>query len=251
MADQLAEVRATLRHSGGKGDHLEIDIGDVLAHYLPRSLALSRGEVIDTHGTRSRQCDLVIVNDEHPFTFRDGGPGLFLIEGVAGVAEVKANLTTQHLALAIANVKAFRSLQPRWPPHSEFFGARPDLQRYLQSPPYFLFAFESQLSFDLIEERLRAAQGQGRRNESLDAVFVLSSGWMIDFTGGDGALALGDGSGERLKGYWWGDEHVLLHLLSWLSLSLLRPRLSVPILSSYILADWPSTPGDDNGLSSS
>lgn len=98
MRAKLAEIRATLRHAGGKGQQVEEEIRSFLREYLPRRLEVGHGEIIDTSGARSSETDVIIVTDDHPFTFARDLPGLFFVEGVCGVGEVKAVLGPDELA---------------------------------------------------------------------------------------------------------------------------------------------------------
>jgi hypothetical protein len=93
MRAKLAEVRASLSHAGSKGSQVEEIWRAFLREYLPRRLDVGYGEIIDSHDNRSSQTDIVIVNEDHPFTFTRDQPGLFFIEGVSAVGEVKTRLT--------------------------------------------------------------------------------------------------------------------------------------------------------------
>lgn len=151
---QLDAVRAQLHHSGNKGASAEAAFREALARFLPRRLQLGTGEVIDTHGRRSPQCDVIIATDHHPNWFTRDDPALFLIEAVAGVGEVKSVLTSAHLASAIANTRSFRELQPDWGGHTEIVSSGSDADRFYRSPPFFLFAYESQVTLETITEHL-------------------------------------------------------------------------------------------------
>jgi hypothetical protein len=237
----LEETRAQLHHSSNKGSLAESSFRQALARFLPRTLGLGHGEIIDTRGGRSAQCDLVIATDRHPNWFSESEAALFLIEAVAGAAEIKAQLTSDHLVTAIENCRRFRSLKPNWGQagNTEVVGADEDIERFYRSPPYFLFAYESQLSIDTIGERVSAANEheRGRAGEGIDGVFVLDRGYVLNFGYGKGAFVAQADDGERLLGYYHDDKEPLLMLFRWLSLSLAIPISQLPVLSQYILGD--------------
>src|SRR5438034_11850042 len=91
---KLAEARASFAHGGDRGHDLERAVRCVVRDFLPRRLDVGQGEVIDSLGSRSGQTDLVIANEDHPFTFASDSPGIFFVEGVAAAGEIKTVLTT-------------------------------------------------------------------------------------------------------------------------------------------------------------
>jgi hypothetical protein len=242
---QLEKARATLHHGGNKGTFAENAFRDALGRYLPRRLSLGHGEVIDSHGARSAQCDLVVATDQHPNWFVPNEPALFLVEGVAAAAEVKANLTSAELAKTIANTKRFRALRSNWGKRAEVLAAAEDIERFYRNPPYFLFAYESQLAIETIADRVEeAADVAGRRHgESLDAVFILDRGYVLNVGSGRSAFVLGNADGHRLTGYFHDDKDAMLTLMQWLPLVLASPLSQLPILSQYLLGDPPTRHG--------
>jgi len=107
MRADLAAIRARFEQSGNKGSSVEEVMRSFLRDYLPRRLEVGHGEVIDTFGQRSRQTDVVLATEDHPYTFKPESPGLFFVEGVAAAAEVKSVLTSGELDGALQNALAF------------------------------------------------------------------------------------------------------------------------------------------------
>jgi hypothetical protein len=66
MKAKLDEIRATFAQSGDKGSSVEDSFREFLRQYLPRRLEIGQGEIIDSRGERSKQTDIVIVNEDHP-----------------------------------------------------------------------------------------------------------------------------------------------------------------------------------------
>jgi hypothetical protein len=185
MMEKLEEIRATFHHKGIKGGEVEACVREFLQRYLPRRFQVGEGEIIDTAGQRSAQTDVVIADEHHPFTFTEHESGLFFVEGVTAAGEVKSVLTSTDFDRSIDNSKVFKSLSlsPRYSYSS--YACDADVRRFFTKPPWFLLAFESQLSLTTINQKLRKrATVENEVNQMVDAVFVLGQGWVINF--GDG-----------------------------------------------------------------
>jgi len=115
MSAQLSEIRAKFTQSGDKGTSIEDVFRTFLRQYLPRRLAIGHGEIIDRNSSRSGQTDVVVVNDDHPFTFTPDKPGIFFIEGVSAVGEVKTVLNSTHLNSIIAAPGGHFKFPHLWP----------------------------------------------------------------------------------------------------------------------------------------
>jgi hypothetical protein len=92
---KLVAARARLQHHGNRGDAAEVAVRDLLSDHL--SIDVGQGEIIDTNGTRSRQIDVIVATDDHPFRVPASIPGLYIVEGVYAAGEIKTVLTTTEL----------------------------------------------------------------------------------------------------------------------------------------------------------
>jgi hypothetical protein len=238
MKAKLAEARAKFQHRGLKGDAVEDAVRDFLRSFMPRRLAVGTGEIIDRNGGRSAQTDIVITNEDHPFTFTSDDPGLFFIEGVSGVGEVKAVLTTAHLESTIESSRRFKKLIAEPGMNSTVSASPVELERFYRTPPYFLLALESQLTLDTVLKTLvsKGHYGDPATPRQLDAVFILSQGGLIDCGLGDGSFGLADANGARLKGWaMTSADNVLFNLLAWLTIAMPRELRYEPILAKYMV----------------
>lgn len=239
MKEKLKEARATFTHSGDKGTSVEDSFRRFLREYLPRRLEVGHGEIVDPNGRRSKQTDVVIVSEEHPFTFTPDLPGLFFIDGVCAAAEVKTNLTsTELLEKALENSCQFKQLEIK-PGKGTMVHSNPsDLDRFYKCPPWFLVAFESRLTLSSIQDRIVefVKHNTVETNRLVDAVFVLGSGWIINFGDGKGSYQFRTPQGESVEGWAWkNSDSVLFDLLGWLSIVMPRMIRFEPILPKYIL----------------
>jgi hypothetical protein len=239
LGAKLDEIRATLAHSGDKGALVEEVFRGFLQKYLPRRLAVGHGGIVDLKGQRSRQTDVVIVSEDHPFTFTPDLPGLFFIEGVCGAGEVKTTLTASELDKALESSAQFKRLEMR-PGQGTMASSNPsDLERFYKCPPWFLLAFESQVTLAAIAERTTQfiAHREIEPTRLLDAVFVLHRGSVINFGDGQGSFQLRTANGQSVAG--WVDKEsdcVLFDLLAWLSSVMPRMIRLDPILPHYLVS---------------
>jgi Domain of unknown function (DUF6602) len=239
MKEKLSHARARFTHPGDKGTKAEEAFREFLRQYLPRRLAVGQGEIIDVVGHRSKQTDVVIANEDHPFTFTEDSPGLFFIEGVVGAGDVKATLTRDHLEQSIRNSRTFKALEVSRSKGATAMGTRSDLERYYRCPPWFLFAYESQLGLSTICERLikESQHSSGTATNLVDAVFVLGKGWVINFGDGQESFQFEDPTGKSVAGWAWqqGDS-ALFELMAWLSIVMPRVIRYESILAQYLLS---------------
>jgi len=236
---RLLRARALLHHSGNKGSYVEDVFRGALRSYLPRSLGVGHGEIIDLANRRSSQLDVVIATPDHPNWYKDGAePSLFLIEGVAAVGEVKTVVTSQNLAEVLQKAVKFRELVPDRKAHCEVLASPEDGDRYYRSPPYFVFVLESQMTMEQIAAMVSQCATGNRAVESVDAVFVLDSGYVLNFGNGNSALtSIGPDAEGPLIGYYYDTKEPLMMLMRWLPLMLAVPMSQLPILPRYILAN--------------
>jgi hypothetical protein len=244
MRAKLAEIRATLRHAGGKGQQVEEAIRSFLREYLPRRLGVGHGEVIDASGGRSPQTDIVIVTDDHPFTFPRDLPGLFFIEGVCGAGEVKTVVDKPELADAFEKARRFKALRAQRAPGTLFAGNASDRDRFYTSPAYFLVAIESKVSLEAVATQLaeKGRYGAAGYPGGIDGVFLLDRGWAIDFGDGTGSLQFRRPTGESAAGWVFHESSsVLFDFLGWLSSVMLRTLRFEPIMPPYLVDEWPKS----------
>jgi len=135
MRGKLDEIRATLEHPGDKGTSIEEVFRGFMREYLPRRLDVGHGEILDSEHRRSKQTDLVVVNEDHPLTFPPNQPGLFFIEGVCAAGEIKTVLNSSGLDKAIENSLQFKQLEAV-PGKGTLIHTNPsDQERFYKSPP--------------------------------------------------------------------------------------------------------------------
>jgi hypothetical protein len=238
MAAQLSEIRVKFTHPGDKGTSIEHVFRMFLRQYLPRRLAIGHGEIIDRKSSRSGQTDIVVVNDDHPFTFTPEKPGVFFVEGVSAAGEVKTILNSANLSSTIAASRRFKSLRITHSKGNTIHTNISDQKRFYTCPPYFLFAFESELSLPTIIDNFNAAAPDvsAKPYPLVDAVFVMNKGWAVNFGDGQGAFQFVTPAGKSLSGWvWQPSESVLFECLAWLAAVMPRIVRYEPLIIGYMI----------------
>ena len=237
MKAKLNEIRATFAQSGDKGVSAEDIFREFLRKYLATRFRVGHGEVIDRNGKRSGQTDVVIVSEDHPYTFTEDQPGLFFIEGVSAAAEIKTNLTSTELDESLKRSHMFKLLESDIGEGTITHANLSDIERFSKCPPWFLFAFETQLSLSTIKANIERfiEQEKIEKNRLADAIFVLDRGWVINFGDGKGALISKTPEGRSVEGWVWKDsDSVLFVLLGWLHAVMLKMIRFKPVLIKYL-----------------
>ncbi|MCF2520707.1 DUF6602 domain-containing protein [Dyadobacter sp. CY351] len=240
MRGKLAELRSTHSHSGIKGSGAEKTFFDFIEKYLSRTYAVGTGEIIDSYGQRSGQVDIVIANQDHPYTFTKNEPGLFFIEGVAAAGEIKSVLTTQELRKAIKNAIKFKTLKMQDPLGKTIIATPSDALRYGLNPPFFLFCYESQVSLENIHKIIMDYREKNKVKiyHTIDGIFILDKGILIHLGDGEGSFKGKDMHGNSGKGWLHSTTgSVLFYCLSFLSTSMPKIERPLPIILPYLYQD--------------
>lgn len=243
MRARLDEIRSESGHSLTKGLKAEEPLREFLREYLPSTYRVGHGEIIDLHARSSKQLDVVVTDQDHPFTFNETESSLFFIESVVAIAEVKTTLTRVELLDAAKKADSVRELEAKIAKGTLGRMNEEDQRRYYASPPFFVFAYEGPKDIGRVKEwlaELKDASSDPRLRQ-IDGVFVLDTGYAIDFGTGHGSFVFLGKDGERLPG-WRGQtrgEIALYSLLGWLSSCVPRLYRFESIFAEYFAAYQP------------
>ena len=112
MRADVERARAAMSHSGLKGSEFEKTYRKFLRQYLPASLDISTGQVVDSHGGVSRQMDVIISDAaKTPILYQTGETRVVPIECVYAVVEVKASLTLGEVNTVFQNMQSVKQLR--------------------------------------------------------------------------------------------------------------------------------------------
>jgi len=88
-----AKQAGLLEHSSLVGSAREFIVKRVLQSILPPIVHIGSGKVLDFHGKRSRQIDIIVFDSRFPVFEIQSGIGIYPLEGVIATIEVKSTLT--------------------------------------------------------------------------------------------------------------------------------------------------------------
>lgn len=186
MRSDLAEARSAMEHPGLKGASFEEVFRTFLRAYLPATLDVSTGIVVDSTGRSSRQLDVIISDAaKTPIFYRSGDTRVVPVEGVYSVVEVKANLTVQELQRAFENMKSVRALQKTAyvldDGHIRYTKTMYGREWEIWPTNYFVFAFDS-APLDELRELLASWYNRDSLPEwsRIDTACVLNKGVILN-----------------------------------------------------------------------
>ena len=244
MMTELLRIRESFTHGGNRGGEAEATIREFFRKHLPLHFRVGHGEVFNKDGRRSRQTDVVVINQDHPPLFSDWErANMFIIEGVAAGGEVKTALqSVDDLRETFDKGTAFKCILVQPQAQSMMFGKDEDIARFVNRRPYFAFFFESKLGLKRIKQELDEWNNELREIErpSIDAVFVLDRGSIIHFGNGDGTLKLRLPDGTEGRGYHIRTDHherVLPSILLWIFTSMPRVWMWTPPIVDYLIQE--------------
>lgn len=107
MGEWYSYSREVLQQSTDLGFAREHFVKEVLSSFLPKSVVVGSGEIIDGQGNRSGQQDVIIYRADFPVITSLTPVGAYLAEGVIATIEVKSDLSTGEPSL----YSAFRNVQ--------------------------------------------------------------------------------------------------------------------------------------------
>lgn len=188
MQSDFEEARIALDHPGLKGNVFEEIFKKFLRKYLPRSLDISTGKIVDSKGKVSKQLD-VIASDfaKTPILYEEGEVRILPVECVYSVIEVKAKLDGKEINSIFENMLSVRALQKiaykttmgpiKW--EYNVYGKEWDILPI----NYFVFAFDSiDLGKAVQEIQSRIVKETLPEFSRIDSICVLNKGVICNKT---------------------------------------------------------------------
>lgn len=208
---RLKQSRTLFDHSTIKGNNMEGELSRRLAELLGSGFNVGTGQVVDSHGMRTGQVDIVLHNGvDNPF--RAGSDAaLYFAEGVVGLCEVKSVIDPSALRGVLASGRVAKSLLPERT-HNDVISwdvSLGRLARFYYHIPYVCFAYEARgaspeemldvLTSDNSAEWRSPVGGPSIAIPSVDALFVLGQGVYFNHAGVEGLLELSVANATDLR----------------------------------------------------
>lgn len=207
-----------------------------LKEFFPPTYQLGKGEIIDSVGKRSRQIDVIICSQYHPFTLTSSGYGLFFTEGVVCAIDIKSDLLVkEEIKRAILQVQSVKKLERKPTGGDMMYGNKYDQER-MRRIPCIVFTYQSpslstlKLNIMELHEKLQIPI-----EETLDAIVALEEGIIYNIKDARDNLMI-TAAGERKLGL-VGVEHkekTLMEFLFYLSHIIPAEIRMTPIVRLYL-----------------
>jgi hypothetical protein len=112
MLQEFEHLQTQIKHMGERGREREAVLESFLTKYLPTRYGISTGEIVDSTGKTSHQCDLIIYDHFNcPLLLAGNNIRIFPAESVLAVIEVKSTLSKAELVDATQKIKHLKELQ--------------------------------------------------------------------------------------------------------------------------------------------
>jgi hypothetical protein len=184
MISDFTKTKSSLTHSGLKGEANEETVRKFLRQYLPKTLDITTGMLVDAKGNQSRQLDIIISDAaKTPIFYESGNLRVIPAECTYAVIEVKANLDAHELTKAYENMKSVKSLEK-----SSYFKTRGPIKEShslygkeweFWPTHHFIFAYESN-ELGSIVQNLRGLQATDEVHQRIDCICVLNKGVILN-----------------------------------------------------------------------
>jgi hypothetical protein len=151
LRNDSESIRIAFKNSTNKGSSFERILRDRIATFSPPDWRATHGEILDSHGVRTGQVDIAVVNTLHPKGYGDGRPEIIMFDAVVAVGEAKLSLTTSECDNALAVAQKVASCKLHDDNNNVLSNGTYDK---LPSPPFFLLALRSNVALPTLEAKL-------------------------------------------------------------------------------------------------
>lgn len=184
MKSDFAKAQKAFSHSGLKGDANEETVKNFLRQYLPKTLDITTGMLVDSEGNKSRQLDIIICDSaKTPIFYQSGETRVIPVECVYAVIEVKAFLDKTELEKAYQNMQSVKALKK-----TAYFVQKGVIvtnktlygKEWNYWPiQHFVFAFDSP-GLDSVLNNLNTFQCNNEIHKRIDSICVLEKGVILN-----------------------------------------------------------------------
>jgi hypothetical protein len=173
----ISEAAGIADHSGNKGSIREGLITNFLAQNMPEFVRYHTGEIFDCVGERSGQIDIVLHPITSPKLHLLGSINLFPTETVLSAIEVKSNLDTKELKIALLACEKVKKLHRFDQKVSNTKHGIIDVSKV----PYILFCYKG-LTLNNLYKNINKIMNKNNisHNNLPDLILVLDKGFCLE-----------------------------------------------------------------------
>lgn len=170
------EETKSILHSGAKGDEREGPVAVFLAKVLPPRFSIRKGEVVDLHGTKSPQLDVMVFDRDRNFPLYDGLTVVLPAEALLASGEVKSCLNSGEVERTVLAAQKLRELQPfkkKLATPDDNTTDRAQRARYM----HFVFGYDTDLAASKwAKNELTRIERCSNGTSAIDMVYVVGRG---------------------------------------------------------------------------
>lgn len=192
MKSDFVKAQKALIHAGLKGGANEETVRKFLRQYLPKTLDITTGILVDSEGGQSRQLDIIVCDSaKTPIFYQSGETRVIPIECAYAVIEVKAFLDKPEIEKSYTNMLSVKSLTKKayFDQKGVIISTHTLYGREWDYWPihHFVFAFDS-TGIDSVLDNLNTFQNSNEIHKRIDTVCVLEKGVILN-QGPDGMFS--------------------------------------------------------------
>jgi len=152
LRESFERIRRTHHDRDVKGGKNEQIVAEFLRAHTAAKEIVTNADVLDAHGNQSGELDVIVCNEHQPFPGTH--PEHVLVDGVDLCVQVKAVLTDGELDRIVKNCLSLKRLRRSFGTNDMLQSTMDAIPYIVDRVPYFVFAFDSKLSFHEIVKRL-------------------------------------------------------------------------------------------------
>lgn len=232
LRNSFERIRRTHGDSDVKGGHNERIVSDFLREHSHADSIVQNAEVIDFNGERSGEMDILLCNKYQPF--RSESPEIVIVEAVDLCVQVKAVLNDAELDRVFKNCQSLKKLTRTYR-SDDFRDVMKEKSRaFVGQPPYFVIAFESELSWETLLKRFVEKKKSVAPENQPDLIAWLDKGLLLNLRDGE---PFGVSRNEELAtgtAFLEYRESTLIELMRWVHVLPPRIEFRKPPIEMYL-----------------
>ena len=187
LHSDFEETRAATTHPGLKGATNEENVREFLRKYLPKSLDISRGIIVDSENNQSHEMDLIISDTaKTPIFYEKNNIRVIPVECVYSVIEIKAYLDSSQLDRIFENMLSVKNLNKKaWKEIGPIIHSHTMYGKEWGIWPvnYFVFAYDS-IDLPNLAKKMNSKNNELKLSpwSRVDTICVLNKGVILNKT---------------------------------------------------------------------
>lgn len=186
MKSDFVKAQKSFSQPGLKGNANEDTVKEFLIQYLPKTMDVTTGILVDSTNNKSRQLDIIICDSaKTPIFCQSGEARVIPVECAYAAIEVKAYLDKAELEKAYKNMRSVKDLEKKayFEPKGAIVSTNTLYGKAWSYWPiqHFVFAFDSP-ALITVRDNLNALQNHNETHKRIDSICILEKGVIMNQT---------------------------------------------------------------------